>query len=94
MMSGILCQVLTLYFNAMFHSHSDPTTGQVPRPVQGGGSSRGPARELLWRRTTGGTTGTRSRSALGIDLPYWLFVLPRCRRIVWGPNKMHEVKVA
>ena len=28
MLSGILCQTLTLYFNVMFHSHPEPTTAR------------------------------------------------------------------
>lgn len=97
MMSGILCQVLTLYFNVMFHSHPDPTTGQVPPgqckavdlPVDPLANCFGEAyhgwhhrHPLAYKRP-------------GIDLPYWLFVLPALQAgIVWGPNKMHEVKVA
>jgi hypothetical protein len=31
----------------------------------------------------------------GLDLPYWMFILPGLKTgLLWGPNKMQEVKVA
>lgn len=103
MLSGILCQTLTLYFNVMFHSHPKPTTARnVAKFAHSGVTCRAVDLPLDPLANVFGEAyhGWHHKHPLaykrpGIDLPYWLCIKPcMMMGLMWGPNKTHEVKVA
>ena len=103
MMSGILCQCLTLYFNVMFHSHPEPTTeAERTKFANANGTCRAVDLPLDPLANTFGEAyhGWHHKHPLaykrpGLDLPYWTLIKPALALgIFWGPNKMHAVKVA
>lgn len=102
MMSGVLCQSLTLYFNVMFHSHPDPVTeAEKAKFANANGTCRAVDIPLDPLANTFGEAyhGWHHKHPLaykrpGLDLPYWTLIKPALALgIFWGPNKMHEVKV-
>ena len=103
MLSGILCQTLTLYFNVMFHSHPEPKTAKdAAKFANSGVTCRAVDLPLDPLANVFGEAyhGWHHKHPLaykrpGIDLPYWLCIKPcMALGLMWGPNKMHEVKVA
>ena len=103
MMSGCLCQCLTLYFNVMFHSHPEPTTeAEGAKFANAKGTCRAVDLPFDPLANTFGEAyhGWHHKHPLaykrpGLDLPYWTLIKPALALgIFWGPNKMHAVKVA
>ena len=102
MMSGVLCQSLTLYFNVMFHSHPDPVTeAEKAKFANAKGTCRAVDIPFDPLANTFGEAyhGWHHKHPLaykrpGLDLPYWTLIKPALALgVFWGPNKMHEVKV-
>ena len=102
MLSGILCQTLTLYFNVMFHSHPEPKMAKDAAKFANSGVT---CRAVDLPSTPSPTSSARVPrvapqtparvQAPGDRPPYWLCIKPcMALGLMWGPNKMHEVKVA
>eukprot|EP00227_Mantoniella_beaufortii_P007418 CAMPEP_0197590688 /NCGR_PEP_ID=MMETSP1326-20131121/11991_1 /TAXON_ID=1155430 /ORGANISM="Genus nov. species nov., Strain RCC2288" /LENGTH=302 /DNA_ID=CAMNT_0043155901 /DNA_START=123 /DNA_END=1031 /DNA_ORIENTATION=+ len=103
MLSGCLCQVLTLYFNVLFHSAPEPTTEESKkRFANPQGACRAVDLPFDPLANTFGEAyhGWHHKHPLaykrpGLDLPYWMFIKPAIAMgFLWGENKMAEVKVA
>jgi len=93
MLSGCLCQVLTLYFNVAFHSGPDSMTdnGVVCRAAD-------IRFDLLSQIFGEAYHGWHHRHPLaykrpGLDLPYWIFILPGLKTGLFrGHNKMYKIR--
>ena len=103
MLSGCLCQVLTLYFNVLFHSAPEPTTEESKkRFANPEGACRAVDLPFDPLANTFGEAyhGWHHKHPMaykrpGLDLPYWCFIKPAIAMgFLWGENKMAQVKVA
>ncbi|GMH48325.1 hypothetical protein TL16_g00267 [Triparma laevis f. inornata] len=109
LMSAVLCQLLTLYFNVLFHSHGDDdhddksvvdkARAHLFANPDGECRARDIPADPLSNIFGEAHHGWHHRFPLahkrpGIDAPYWLFILPlKSLGLLWGKNNMAEVKV-
>ncbi|KAK3270142.1 hypothetical protein CYMTET_21446 [Cymbomonas tetramitiformis] len=91
MLSGVLCQLLTLYFNVMFHEN-DHTTGDCKAqdlPYDPLANLYGEAYHQ-WHHVH-----PRAYKRPGIDAPYWIFIKPALALGLFkGENKLGEAKLS
>lgn len=89
-MSGCFCQLLTLYFNVLFHSHPDQAH-LPPGACRAADIPTDPLSNLFgeayhaWHHDH-----PLAYKRPGVDLPYWACLKPLLAcGLIWGPNKLH-----